>query len=87
MYGDPPPTAIRSWTSSRLATDQPSSTSPTTSATGIGTSSKNSWQNSVEPSVWRICSTVTPGWWISTMNIVRPRCLGTSQLVRARHMA
>ena len=70
-----------------MATVQPSSTSPITSAAGIGTSSKNSWQNSSEPSTCRICSTWTPGWWIFMMNIVRPRCLGTSQLVRARHMA
>ena len=25
------------------------------------------------------------GWWIGSMNTVSPRCLGTSQLVRARH--
>ena len=29
--------------------------------------------------------TSTPGWWIGSMNTVKPRCFGTSQLVRARH--
>ena len=44
-----------------MATVHPSSTSPTTSAAGTATSSKNSWQNSIEPSTWRICSTVHAG--------------------------
>jgi hypothetical protein len=32
------------------------------------------------------CTSI-PGWWIGSMKTVRPRCLGTSQLVRARHSA
>ena len=50
VWGEPPPTALRSWNSSRLATVQPSSTSPMTSAAAMATSVKNSWQNSIEPS-------------------------------------
>jgi len=57
------------------------------SSIGIATSSKNSWQNSMAPFTCLICSTVMPGWWICTMNMVRPRCLGASQLVRARQRA
>ena len=34
-----------------------------------------------------ICWMSIPGWWILRMNMVRPRCLGACQSVRARHMA
>ena len=36
VYGDAPPTALRSWTSSRVATVHPSSISPTTFSSGDG---------------------------------------------------
>ena len=45
----------------------------------------NSWQNSLEPFSISIRWTSMPGWWIGSMKTVSPRCLGTSQLVRARH--
>ena len=47
----------------------------------------NSWQNSREPLSISMRWISIPGWWISTMKTLRPRCLGTSQFVRARHRA
>ena len=44
----------------------------------------NSWQNSFEPLSISIRWTSMPGWWMGSMKTERPRCLGTSQLVRAR---
>ena len=67
-----------------MPTVQPSSTSPMRSLSGTRTSVMNSWQNSLEPLSISIRWTSMPGWWIGSMNTVRPRCLGTSQLVRAR---
>ena len=76
---------MRSWNIQRVTTVQPSSTSPMRSVSGTMTSVMNSWQNSREPFSISIRCTSTFGWWIGSMNTVRPRCLGTSQLVRARH--
>ncbi len=45
----------------------------------------NSWQNSFEPLSISMRCTSMPGWWILSMNTLSPRCLGTSQFVRARH--
>ena len=62
------------------------------SRAGRRTSSKNSWQNSSDPFTCLIGSTCTPAWWISMMNMVRPRCLGDvpvgageAHRVRGRH--
>ena len=44
----------------------------------------NSWQNSLVPFSISIRWTSMPGWWIGSMKTESPRCLGTSQLVRAR---
>ena len=76
---------MRSWNIQRVPTVQPSSTSPTRSESGTTTSVMNSWQNSRDPLSISIRCTSIPGWWIGSMNTVRPRCFGTSQLVRARH--
>src|SRR3546814_4228807 len=54
--------------------------SPTT------TSSRNSSQNSAEPLISRTGRTVTAGSFSGTLNQVSPRCLGTSQSVRARQI-
>ena len=78
---------MRSWYIQRMPTVQPSSTSPMRSVSGIRTSVMNSWQNSFEPLSISMRWISMPGWWIGTMNTVRPRCFGTSQLVRARHSA
>ena len=76
---------MRSWNIQRVPTVQPSSTAPTRSVSGTITSVMNSWQNSREPLCISIRWTSTLGWWIGSMNTVRPRCFGWSQLVRARH--
>ena len=81
-----PPVAFLSWKSRVCATDQPSFSCPIRFSNGIDTSSKNSWQNSDSPSACRIGSMVTPGALSGTANIDRPRCLGTSQFVLARHI-
>ena len=81
---EPPAIALRSCTSSRDATFQPSFTSPMTSAAGTTTLSKNSWQNPVAPVTRRSGITSSPGARSGTTNMVSPRCLGTSQSVRAR---
>jgi hypothetical protein len=82
VYGEDPPTAARSWNSRRDATVQPSFSAPSRFSAGITASSKYSWQNSMEPSTILICWISMPLWWMGTMNTDRPRCLGTSQLVR-----
>ena len=74
---------MRSWNIHRVPTVQPSSTSPMRSLSGTTTSVMNSWQNSCEPLSISMRCTSIPSWWIGIMNTVRPRCLGTSQLVRA----
>ena len=78
---------LRSWYICRDATAQPPFTSPTTADAGNRTSSKNSSQNSRVPSTMRTRFSVTPAARVGTRNIVRPRCLGTVQSVRARHSA
>src|SRR3546814_13836315 len=55
------------------------------SVSGTRTSERNSWQNSLLPLSISIRCISMPVWRIGSMNTVRPRCLGTSQLVRARH--
>ena len=77
--------AFLSWNIQRVPTVQPSSTSPTRSVSGTRTSVMNSWQNSLEPLIISMRCSSMPGWWIGMMNTVRPRCFGTSQLVRSRH--
>ncbi len=77
--------SMRSWNIHRVPTVQPSSTSPIRSESGTRTSVRNSWQNSFEPLSISIRWTSRPGWRMGRMNTVRPRCLGTSQLVLARH--
>ena len=47
------------------------------------TSSKNTSLNDEPPVIWRSGLTVTPGAFMSTMNIEMPRCLGWSGSVRA----
>jgi hypothetical protein len=76
---------MRSWNSHRVATVQPSSTSPTRSESGTTTSVKYSWQNSRLPLSISMRWTSMPSRSMGTMNTVSPRCLGTSQFVRARH--
>ncbi len=51
------------------------------------TSSRNSSQNPDAPVIWVIGRIVTPLVAVGTANQVRPRCLATSQSVRARHIA
>ncbi len=76
---------MRSWNIHRTPTVQPPSTSPIRSLSGTRTSVRNSWQNSLLPLSISMRLMSTPGWRIGRMKTVRPRCLGTSQLVRARH--
>ena len=83
--GEPPPIAFFSWNIHRVPTVQPWSTSPTRSESGTRTSVMNSWQNSLDPLIISIRCSSMPSWWIGMMNTLRPRCLGTSQLVRSRH--
>ena len=82
---EPCPTARRSWYSCRDATAQPPSTSPTTASSPTSTPSRNSSQNSEPPFTCVMRRNVIPGCAMGTRNMVRPSCLGTSQLVRARH--
>ena len=84
-YGEPPPTALRSWNIQRVPTVQPWSTSPTRSLSGTRRSVMNSWQNSRDPLIISMRCSSMFGWWILMMNTLRPRCLGTSQFVRSRH--
>src|ERR1700761_3686666 len=65
-------------------TAQPSLTSPMRYRSGTTTSSKKSSQNSPVSSTRLIWRMVTPGRSVGNTNQVRPRCLGTSQSVRAR---
>src|SRR5579875_2563856 len=65
------------------AVPQPLPTPPTTASASRRTSSRNTSLNSASPEIWRSPRTVTPGASIGTMNIVSPRCLGTSGSVRA----
>ena len=74
-----------SWYINRVPTVQPPSTSPIRSVSGMRRSVRNSWQNSRDPLSISIRCTSMPGWWMRSMNTDRPRCLGTSQFVRARH--
>jgi hypothetical protein len=79
--------AIRSWNIQRTPTVQPWSISPIRSASGTRTSVMNSWQNSRLPLSISMRCTSTPARSIGSMNTVRPRCFGVSQLVRARQSA
>jgi len=54
---------------------------------GTRTSSRNVSQNSASPVIWRNGRGETPGVSIGTMNMVSPECFGTSQSVRAMHIA
>ena len=76
--------AFFSWNIQRVPTVQPWSTSPTRSESGTRRSVMNSWQNSREPLIISMRCSSMPGWWILMMNTLRPRCFGTSQLVRNR---
>ena len=78
---------LRSWKSSREATDQPSCSRPTRLAAGRLRSSKNSWQKSLTPVASRIGLIVNPFPLTSgTMIMDRPRCFGASGLVRHSSM-
>jgi hypothetical protein len=69
----PPPMAIRSFISVVSATVQPWSTSPRRSSSGTRTSVKNTSLNEAPPVICRSGRTSTPGAFMSTRNIVRPR--------------
>src|SRR5581483_2423234 len=88
---DPPGTVtsgelskMRSWNIHLVPTVQPPSISPIRSLSGTRTSARNSWQNSIDPLSISIRCTSIPGCLIGSMKTVKPRCFGTSQLVRAR---
>src|SRR3984957_18022851 len=78
----PAPMLIRSLASVALATAQPALTSPTTSASGMNTSSRKTSLNIASPVISRSGRTVTPGGAMSTTSIVMPLCLGASGSVR-----
>ncbi len=75
--------ATRSFISVALATDQPSPISPTRQSSGTRASVKNTSLKPDAPAMLRMGRTSTPGWCMSTMNIVRPLCFGCSGSVRA----
>ena len=78
-----PPIETRSFISVALATDQPSPISPTRQSSGSRASVKNTSLKPDAPAMLRMGRTSTPGWCMSTMNIVRPLCFGASGSVRA----
>ena len=65
-----------------IATRQPSFSAPTLFAIGIRTSSRNSSQNSVEPSIVRSGRKSTPSRSIGMISHVMPLCFGASGSVR-----
>jgi hypothetical protein len=67
-----------------LATDQPSSTVPTTFAFGVRASVKKTSLNSASPVISRIGRTSMPGWSMGTRRNVMPLCFGADGFVRAR---
>ena len=79
---DPPPIEIRSLPRVARATSQPRLTSPTTSASGTKTSSKNTSLKWLSPVMPRSGFTVTPSAFMSIAIIVTPACLGASGSVR-----
>ena len=79
---EPPPIEARSFMSVVKATVQPSLTSPSRWSSGTRTSLKNTSLNEAPPVIWRSGRTSTPGACMSTMNPVRPLCLGLSGSVR-----
>ena len=72
----------RSKRSVTLATRQPSFSSPTRFATGTRAPSRNTSQKWLSPSIVRIGRTSTPGWCMSRISQVMPRCFGASGSVR-----
>jgi len=65
-----------------IATRQPSFSAPTRLATGTRTSSRNTSENSMPPSIVRSGRTSMPWLSIGTISQVMPRCFGTSVSVR-----
>ena len=63
-------------------TRQPSFSSPTRFSTGTRTSSRNTSQNSDEPSTVSMGRTSMPGRSIGRISQLMPRCFGTSGSVR-----
>ena len=78
------PMETRSFISVAVPTRQPSPTSPTRIESGTVASVKNTSLKPDAPAMLRMPRTSTPGWCMSTMNAVRPRCFGASGSVRAR---
>ena len=69
------------------ATRQPSSTSPSTLATGTRTPSRKTSLKWESPVIWRSGRTVMPGVCMSTMSMVMPSRLGRAGSLRARQAA
>ena len=82
----PPPMSTRSDISVTWVTPHPPFTSPTTFSAGMCTSVRNVSLKCATPVIWRSGRTSTPSERMSTRKYVMPRCLGTSQSVRARRM-
>ncbi len=73
---------VRSFPSVVRITRKPALSSPTRCESGTRTSVRNTSLNPAVPVIWRNGRTSTPGACMSTRNVVRPWCLGTSGSVR-----
>ena len=83
LPNEPAPSIVRSLASVVSATAHPPPTSPSTSSCSTRASVKKTSLKMARPVISRIGRTSMPGWCMSMTKYVRPRCLGTSESVRA----